>query len=238
MTATPLTAVVTGASRGIGAAIARALATGGYRVALVARGVPALQQVANEIGESAIIAPCDITDPTAVQTMADQVTQTFGKTPDVVVNNAGVFQLAPLDAMTVDTFTSTVQTNVIAPFLLVRAFLPAMRTRGSGHIVTIGSIADRVVLPHNGAYAPAKFAARAMHEVLRAEVHGSGVRATLISPSATDTPLWNEILATTTAANIPSRDDMLPADAVADAVLFAIRRPPNVNIDELRLSHA
>ena len=232
------TALVTGASRGIGAAVARALAEDGVRVAVAARGVTALEQVAAELGNDSIAVPCDITDANAVTAMVERVTERFGDAPDIIVNNAGVFHIASLATMQPELFVATMQTNLVAPFLVIRGFLPAMLARGSGHVVSIGSIADRSVLPQNGAYAPAKFAARALHEVLRAELQGSGVRATLISPSATDTPLWDELLASDQAANFPPREAMLPASAVANAVLYAVRQPAEVNVDELRLSHS
>src|SRR5690606_4120864 len=113
---------------------------------------------------------------------------------DVIVNNAGLFALATLHEMSAQLFTSTIQTNLTAPFLIVRAFLDTMRQRRSGHVVTIGSIADRMVMPENGAYAAAKYGLRAMHEVLRLELRGSGVRTTLVSPGPVDTELWDDLL--------------------------------------------
>ena len=112
-----------------------------------------------------------------------------------------------------------------------------MKARRAGHIVTIGSIADRVIFPGNSAYAASKFGARAMHEVLRAEVKGSGVRATLVSPAPVNTEIWDEIDPDNKPGYTP-RVDMLTPDAVAAAVEFALTRPPEVNVDELRLSRS
>jgi NADP-dependent 3-hydroxy acid dehydrogenase YdfG len=140
--------------------------------------------------------------------------------------------------MSEELFASTIQTNLVAPFFILRAFLPAMRQRGSGHIVTIGSVADRNIMPENGAYASAKYGARALHEVLRAETKGSGVRATLVSPAATDTPIWDAVLAEDQTRHLPTRDVMLSPSAVADAVVYTVSRPIAVNIDELRISHS
>lgn len=241
VTTTPLagrTALVTGASRGIGAAAARVLAGAGARVALVARNQIALQSLANEIGGNALALPCDLTDPEATQrTVADAVIA-LGDAPDVLVSNAGIFELAPLAEMALDVFERTVETNLVAPFVLLRAVLPRMRERGSGHIVTIGSIADRMVFPENGAYSAAKYGARAMHEVLRMETRGSGVRATLVSPGPVDTPLWDDILSQGASRQLPTRDIMLDPAAVADAVLYVVTRDAAVNVDELRVSHA
>lgn len=229
-------AVVTGASRGIGLAIARALAGAGARVALLARSADALERAARELGAGAIAVPGDLADPAGVEHAARAVTDAFGAT-DILVNNAGIFEPRPLEAITPAAFAETMRVNLVSPFALVHAVLPAMRQRGSGHIVTIGSIADRVAFPENGAYSASKFALRALHEVMRAELRGTGVRATLVSPGPTDTPIWDPIHRAGTG-RFPSREAMLPADAVAGAVLYAVTQPARVNVDELRLSSA
>src|SRR4029079_5360805 len=128
-------------------------------------------------------------------------------------------------------------TNLAAPFSFLTAFLPAMKNRGSGHVITIGSIADRHIFPGNAAYSAAKFGSRAVHEVLRAETRGTGIRATLISPSQKDTDIWDPIQYPGTSAR-PDRTAMLSPDSVADAVMFALTRPREVNIEELRLSRS
>jgi NADP-dependent 3-hydroxy acid dehydrogenase YdfG len=110
-----------------------------------------------------------------------------------------------------------------------------MRKRGRGDIVTVGSIADHEALPGNGAYAASKFGARGLHEVLRAELAGSGVRATLVSPAAVDTSLWDAI-DPGERSRFPSREAMLRADDVADAILYAVTRPARVAIGEIRLA--
>jgi NADP-dependent 3-hydroxy acid dehydrogenase YdfG len=112
-----------------------------------------------------------------------------------------------------------------------------MRDRGSGHVVTIGSVADHTALPHNAAYAASKFGLRGLHEVLRAELRASGVRATLVSPGPVDTPLWDAIDPDQRPGFTP-RAMMLSPDAVAGAVLYAVTQPPEVNVDELRLSRS
>lgn len=232
------TALVTGASRGIGAATARALAAAGARVALVARSESALRTLASEIGGHAVVLTCDLTDATATGHAAAAARSALGDAPDILVSNAGIFELAPIAEMSLDVFERTVETNLVAPFVLLRAFLPRMRARGSGHVVTVGSIADRTVYPENGAYSAAKYGARAMHEVLRAETRGSGVRATLVSPGPVNTRLWDDVLAHGAERQLPTRDVMLDPDAVANAVLYTVTRDAAVNIDELRLSHA
>jgi len=228
-------AVVTGASRGIGLAIARALAAAGARVAMLARGADALAQRAAELGAAALPIPCDVADAAAVGRAMQVVTLAFAGAPDILVNNAGIFHPRPVADITPDEFAAAIAVNLNAGFYLAHAVVGAMRTRGRGHIVTIGSVADRVAFPGNGSYSPGKFGARALHDVIREELRGTGVRATLVSPGPTDTDIWGDLPGT---GRFPPRDAMLGADAVADAVLYAITRPAAVNIDELRLSSA
>lgn len=241
--ATPLagkTAIVTGASRGIGAAIASALAEQGVRVALVARTEPLLKTLAQKIGGGAFSALCDLTLPESVAAAAKVVRREFGGAPDIIVNNAGLFELGAVHETSPSMFDSIVRTNLTAPFLLTHEFLSQMLERKTGHVVTIGSIADRHVMPENGAYSAAKYGLRALHEVLRLELNGSGVRATLVSPGAVDTNLWDKFLTDDVPEGrmLPDRSIMLQPAAIADAVVYAISQPPTVNIDELRLSHS
>ena len=233
-------ALVTGASRGIGLAVARALAGEGMSVTLMARHRAALDAAAADIeraGGAASVAVADIGDVPTVTSVVRELVDHRGAPPDVIVNNAGRFALAAVDQVTTADFAATVTTNLVGPFAVVRALLPAMRARGDGHIVTIGSVADRATFPENGAYAASKFGLRALHEVLRLELRGSGVRATLVSPGPVDTPLWDEIDPDTRPGFTP-RASMLSSEAVAEAVRWAVTRPESVNVDELRLSRS
>jgi NADP-dependent 3-hydroxy acid dehydrogenase YdfG len=230
-------AVVTGASRGIGRATARALAAAGARVALVARDGATLEQVAAELGAGAFAAPCDVRDAAAVAAAARAITDRLGGSPDLLVNNAGAFALATVEDTSPSTFVHTIDVNLVAPFLFVHAFLRGMRARGNGHIVTLGSIADRMVFPENGAYAASKHGVRALHEVLRGELRGSGVRSTLVSPGPVDTALWDPVDPDNRAGFTP-RSAMLSPDAVAHAILYALTAPAEMNVDEIRVSRS
>ncbi len=231
------TAVITGASRGIGAALARRAVSEGVRVALIARTRGPLDALAVALGPLASAHVCDLANPAAVSAVAAAITGAFAGAPDTLVNNAGLFQLATVESMSADDFAQVIQTNLVAPFLLTRAMLPAMRQRGAGTIVTVGSIADRQVFPENGAYAASKFGLRALHEAMRMELRGSGVRTTLVSPGPVDTSLWDPVNPDERPEFTP-RAAMLSADDVADAIWYAMSRPPSVNIDELRLSRS
>ena len=240
MTPPPLagrSAVVTGASRGIGLATTRLLADAGARIVMLARGEGALRAAAEEIGPAALAVPCDVGDENATERALAAIPAMLGAPPDIVVSNAGLFSLAPLERTTGEEFSRALAVNLVAPFRFARAFLPSMRERGSGDLVTIGSVADRATFPGNAAYAPGKFGARALHQVLREETRGSGVRATLVSPGPVDTPLWDP-LDPDSRPDLPPRSAMLSPEDVADAVLWAVTRPPRVDIDELRLSRS
>ena len=231
------TAVVTGASRGIGAGIAEALGSQGVRVALVARNEAKLKERAARI-KGSIPVTCDVSDPKSVEQATRRIARELNGAPDILVNNAGIFSVAVVEETSAETFIETINTNLVGPFLFVHAFLGDMKKRKGGHIVTIGSISDRTIYSGNAAYSAAKFGLRAVHEVLRAELRGTGVRTSLISPAATDTEMWDSVTVTDPVANPHSKRPMLDPDDVVRAVMFAITQPESVNIDELRLSHS
>ena len=230
-------AVVTGASRGIGEAVARSLAGAGASVALVARDRAVLGKLAAGLGAGAFAIPCDLTDATAISAAANAIVAKFAGPPRILVNNAGIFRVGAVQELAVGDFAAMLDLNLVAPFSFIRAFLPAMKAAKAGHIVTIGSVADRAAFPGNAGYSASKFGARAVHEVLRAEMKGSGVRATLVSPGATDTGIWDG-LEPGVRGKFPLRAEMLSVEDVAAAVMFAVSQPPAVNVDELRLSRS
>ena len=229
------TALVTGASRGIGAAVARRLAAAGARVALLARSTDALRALTEEIGGGAVSLSCDVRDTAALTRTLDQLPNLIGGAPEIIVNNAGAFFITLVDDTPVDAFSAMLAVNLTAPFAIVRAFLPAMRAANSGHVVNIGSIADRTTYPGNSAYAASKHGLRALHEVLRAELRGSGIRVSLVSPGPVDTELWNPI-DPDTQPGFTRRSDMLHPNAVADAVLYVVTAAADLNVDEMRVS--
>ena len=231
------TAVVTGASRGVGAAIADALAAEGVRVVMLARNEAKLKERSRSL-EGSISIACDVSKPESVEKAAKRIASDLKGAPDILVNNAGIFGVSLVEETSTGFFIDTINTNLVGPFLLVRSFLGEMKKRKTGHVVTIGSVSDRTIYTGNAAYSAAKFGVRAMHEVLRAELRGTGVRATLVSPAATDTEIWNTVAVTDPAGKPHSKRPMLDPEDVARAVMFALTQPEHVNIDELRLSHS
>jgi NADP-dependent 3-hydroxy acid dehydrogenase YdfG len=228
-------ALVTGASGGIGAACARRLLEAGARVLVSARRADVLGRLAAELGAEAV--PADLATTGGADLLAHEVAQRLGTAPDILVNAAGAFRLAPIADTSAAEFDEHIAVNLAGPFLLIRAFLPDMLGRGTGHVVSIGSIAGRHAFPNNGAYSASKFGLRGLHAVLDAELRGTGVRATLVEPAATDTTLWHAIDRTRNPG-LPAADQMLAPDDVADAVLFALTRPAAVDIRNLILERA
>ncbi|MDA1082494.1 MAG: SDR family NAD(P)-dependent oxidoreductase [Gemmatimonadetes bacterium] len=228
-------ALVTGASRGIGAATARALASAGAHVAVTARTQGAIDSLVAELGPEHIAIVADIATDAGVRAVVSATEIWAAGAPDIIVNNAGEFVYAPFEELVVADFSRAMRLNVEAPFGVVRAFLAAMRARGSGDIVTVGSVADRTALSGNAAYSASKFGVRAVHEVLREETRGSGIRAILVSPGAVNTDTWTPHEAEL-GKTFPARDTMLAADDVARAICFAVSQPAGVNVEELRVT--
>ncbi len=223
-------AVVTGASRGIGAATADLLAREGARVVRMARSLTERR------GGETLDLCCDVTDAAQVQVAADLVQAEWGA-PDILVNNAGAFHLAPFEATSTADFDAQVAANLRGPWLVAKAFVPPMRAGKGGLVVTVGSVADHVGFPGNAAYAAAKYGVRGLHETLLAEYRASGLRFTLVSPGPTDTAAWDAVDPDARPGFTP-RARMLRPDDVAAAVVFAATRPPHVQLDWLRLGPA
>ena len=219
-------AVVTGASRGIGAASATRLREAGFSVVRLARS---LTDGAGEFHDFR----CDLTDAPQVDRVAQEILTRLG-TPDVVVSNAGHFLLRRFEEIAVADFAREIALNLTAAFGVARAFLPAMLRAGKGTLVTIGSIADHRGFPGNAAYGASKWGVRGLHEALAAECAGRGVRCTLISPGPTDTAIWDEA-ERGHRTGLPTRAEMMPASEVAEAVLFAATRPGNVRVGWIRM---
>jgi NAD(P)-dependent dehydrogenase (short-subunit alcohol dehydrogenase family) len=220
-------ALVTGASRGIGAAVAEAFRAAGATVVRVARS---LDDASHQAG---LDIRADLTDTAQVSKMAERVRAETG-VPDVVVHNAGGFLLKRLADTTPSEFDEQVRVNLRAAFLVARELLPAMAALGRGTYVGVGSVADHVGFPENAAYAAAKYGLRGLHETLVAEYRGTGVRLTLVSPGPTDTAIWDPF-DPDHRPGFPARAAMLRPSDVADAILFVATRPPSVQVDWLRL---
>nr|WP_202446798.1 SDR family NAD(P)-dependent oxidoreductase [Streptomyces sp. SID5468] len=177
-------ALVTGSSRGLGLLIARELADRGCKVMLCARDEGELEAARDMVrgrGAEVRATVCDITDAWAPQRLVDDTVAEFGAL-DVLVNNAGMIQVGPLDAMREEDFRAAMETMFFAPLRLTLAALPVMRERGDGRIVNVTSIGGRVAAPHLMPYVAAKFALTGFSEGLRAELAAAGVAVTTVVP--------------------------------------------------------
>jgi NAD(P)-dependent dehydrogenase (short-subunit alcohol dehydrogenase family) len=223
-------ALVTGASRGIGAATCELLASAGARVLRVARTLsPDDRRRYQDF-------PYDLSRPPQIEALAERVLRDGGS-PDIVVHSAGGFLLRPLEETSSEDFDAQVALNLRAAFCLARSLLPRMRGVGGSRFITLGSVADHVGFPENAAYAASKYGLRGLHETLLAEYRGTGVRLTLISPGPTDTSLWDPF-DPDHREGFPERKRMLRPSDVAEAILFVATRPAHVAIDWLRLGPA
>ena len=224
------TALVTGASRGIGRAVAVELSGRGMKVYALARTEDDLRALETECG--AVPVPTDITDEDSVEGAFQRIFDETGGAPDLVVHAAGVFGIAALAETSIADFDWQIGVNLRGAFLVTRAAVRAMGARGTGRIVNVGSIAGHSAFPGNGAYSASKFGLRGMHEVLVQELHGTGIGPTLLEPGPCDTPIWDP-MDPDSSAGLPNRSDMLSAQEVAAAVVYVASRPPGVRIPRL-----
>jgi NADP-dependent 3-hydroxy acid dehydrogenase YdfG len=229
--------VVTGASRGIGLATARAIADAGARVYCLARASHRLDDAVASLGYGAVAVSCDLANADEIDRAIDSIVTACQGAPDGLVQAAGVFPLAPFQKTPAPQFEDALRINLLGPYRLAQPLATKMRERGSGHVVTIGSIADRKTYADNVAYSAGKFGARAVHEVMREELRGTGVRVSLVSPGPVDTAIWDAIDPDHRPGFTP-RAMMLRPEAVADAVLYVLTRASDIDIDELRLTRS
>ncbi|MYM21105.1 SDR family NAD(P)-dependent oxidoreductase [Duganella sp. FT135W] len=230
--------VITGASSGLGEATARYLAARGAAVVLGARRTEKLEQIAGEIhtaGGKAEVVATDVTNKQQVQALIDTAVRVYGRV-DVLINNAGLMSIAPLDELKVDEWDRMIDINVKGVLYGIAAALPQFRKQNSGHFINIASVAGiKVFSPGGTVYSGTKFAVRAISEGLRHEVGGS-IRTTTIEPGAVDSELK---LGSSHQASSNFVQEFyklaIPADAVARAIAYAIEQPADVDINEIVL---
>jgi len=223
------TAVVTGASAGIGEATARRLAGAGFRVVLAARRLDRLRAIADEIGGVAV--ELDVTDESSVAALAEAVADCR-----VLVNNAGGARgLEPVADADTEHWRWMWEANVLGTMLVTRAVLPALVASGNGHVVTVTSIAATEVYDNGAGYTAAKHAQSALHRTLRGEHLGQPVRFTEVLPGMveTDFSLRRFDGDAERAAAVYTGITPLTADDVADVIEFAVTRPAHVNLDQI-----
>jgi NADP-dependent 3-hydroxy acid dehydrogenase YdfG len=210
------TAIVTGASSGIGMAVARLLFSEGCSVAVVGRNGDRLKSAVKGIASDRyLIVECDVRDDVAVSAMVASVEQVWGRV-DILINSAGLFQTAPLAETTNALWDDMWQTNVNGTFYPTRAVVPGMLKRGTGTIVVMSSVAAHRAYSGNAAYSASKYAVTGFARALSSEVRRKGVRVINVMPGPVNTPIWGE-------KDTPmARDEMLTAQEVAQATINAM----------------
>jgi NAD(P)-dependent dehydrogenase (short-subunit alcohol dehydrogenase family) len=225
------TALVTGASRGIGRSIALRLAQLGARLLLVARDQNALARVQQELVQDSTLAtatqalPCDLTSASDIEALASRIDAAGGC--DILINAAGIGRIGALmQEMPVEDFDAVVATNVRAPFLLMRAVIPHMIARGSGDIVNISSLAGQGPLANGAAYAASKWALNGLSYSAAEELRSHGIRVSVVAPGSVNTEFGR---------SGKDRAKMLQPEDVAAAVAMLVTQPPHAFISEVRM---
>jgi len=224
-------ALVTGATSGIGLAIAESLAKAGVRLVLTGRRADLLAAHAKRL-PACIALPGEITDPAFANDLFARAVREYDGL-DIVVNNAGRVATAPIDDIDVEAVCAMVRVNVEAAFRIAHLAVKHFRTRGRGHLINTGSVLGTKVRAQIGAYAGTKHAVEALSEALRLELAGSGIRITTVEPGLVRTDLHRDI-ATKEGALPDVAEPLTPAD-VARCVMFALDQPPHVNIPRIML---
>jgi NADP-dependent 3-hydroxy acid dehydrogenase YdfG len=229
--------VITGASSGLGEATARRLSAEGAIVVLGARRADRLESLIREFeakGAKSLAVATDVTDRNGVQKLVDAAVQTFGRI-DVLINNAGVMPLSPLENLKVDEWDRMIDVNIKGVLYGIAAALPHMQRQKEGHIINVSSVAGHKVGSTFAVYSATKHAVRTLTEGLRMEVKPYSIRTTIISPGAVTTELLNSISDPETAATNRAYVAKVgvPADSFARTVAFAISQPAELDINEI-----
>ncbi len=231
-------ALVTGASSGFGEAVALGLAKAGAKVALAARREDRLRDLAARIqasGGEAVVIVADFTDEAQAQRAVHEAEAAFGQV-DILINNAGVMYLEPVATADLGRWRAMLELNLLGLIAATQAALPGMTARKDGHIVNIASTAGHISNPLSAAYSATKFGVIGFSESLRKEVHKDNIRVSVISPGMAATELRDHIAvpAVQSALNKSAAAmRQLTAEDVADAILYAVSRPPHVMINEI-----
>jgi NAD(P)-dependent dehydrogenase (short-subunit alcohol dehydrogenase family) len=216
------TAIITGAGTGLGAAMARALAAEGARCVLAGRRAEPLENLRLEMGEWARAIPCDVRDEAQVENLVAQTVEHFGRL-DILINNAGIFQMAPLMETSTALFDDTLASNLRSAFLLCRAAWPHLQ-HSRGQILNLSSLAGARGYAGNAAYCASKFGLNGLGEVLALEGRPYGIRVLTLCPSSTDTPIWE------TQAPPEVRARMMRAEQVAAWAVHLLAAPRSLTL--------
>jgi len=227
--------VITGASSGLGAEAARYLVKEGAKVALGARRLDRLEALSQELGrESCTVFKVDVTEREQVQAFVERAVKSFGRI-DVMINNAGVMPLAPLEMLRFDEWNQCIDVNIKGVLWGIAAALVHFKAQKSGQFINVSSVAGHKVRSGGAIYSASKYSVRVISEALREEVKPYNIRTTIISPGAVDTELPASVKAEGFAQGVAQfyQANAIPASSFARCVLFAISQPEDVDINEI-----
>lgn len=227
--------VITGASSGLGAEAARHLVKAGAKVVLGARRSDRLEAIAKELGrDHCTIFQVDVVDREQVAAFVDHAVKVFGRI-DVMINNAGVMPLAPLEMLRLDEWDQSIDVNIKGVLWGIAAALPHFKAQQSGHFINVSSVAGHKVGVGSAVYAATKHSVRVISEGLRQEVKPYNIRTTVLSPGAVDTELPASVKAAGVSEGVAQfyEATAIPASSFARCVLFAMSQPEDVDINEI-----
>lgn len=226
--------LVTGASSGIGAACAAWLASQGHQLVIGARRTDRLERLADEIrlaGGQVNVHPLDVTQQHSVQDFADSALSAYGRI-DVIINNAGVMPLSPMNSLKVDEWNHMIDVNIRGVLYGIAAVLPSMNARSTGHIINVSSIGGLSVMPTAAVYCATKYAVRAISDGLRQE--NKKIRVTCVYPGVVESELADTITDPTAVQTMKDfRQIALNPTAIASAIAYAINQPNDIDMSEI-----
>jgi 3-oxoacyl-[acyl-carrier protein] reductase len=224
-------AIITGASSGIGRALALALSKAGVHVSLAARSKQNLEIVAHDLtagGGQVLTIPTDVGSEAQVETLVARTHAQFGRL-DILITSAGGASFGPITESRTEDWDAMININLRGTYLCCKHALKVMIPQGRGHILNVLSIASQTILPGSAGYTASKFGALGLTKVIAAEVRSLGIKVTAVIPGAVDTPLWER------SGSTLDRSKMLSPADVAEAMLHIIAQPPTIHTDEIVL---
>lgn len=222
------TAVITGASSGVGKSLAIQLSDAGYKVVLAARSEDKLNAIAEEIqtkGGNCRVVPTDVSQPEQINNLKIEALE-YGDI-SLVINNAGFGKFCKIEEATLEDWNSQMDVNLRASFLVSQAFIPGMKQRSKGILVFMNSVAGKKGYPYSAAYVASKYGMRGLADSLREELREDNIKVISIHPGAVDTPFWDGA-----GVNFP-REEMLDTATLAQSIVHTIQSPGNFTVEEL-----
>lgn len=220
--------IVTGAGRGLGAAVARALVKEGATVYGIARTVTALNEMKTALGDKFIAVPLDITNQNGVSIWVDE-TFDADRSPDILINNAGAGYFDKVDALPTEKWKQMIDTNLSGVFYLTRSVVPLMKQSGRGsYVMNIGSILGMVGNAEMSAYCATKFGIRGFSEALFKELRYNNIKVTCINPGSIETDFFAE-------SSVEAHSNMLHPKDLADSIIHVLKTPDNMLISEMTI---